>query len=74
MEEFRKKSYLEGLEKEYKRFFRAYCRFISYHAKLCSAVLNEKEKIKLRSIKEKFVKKVEIIKKRIEQEDFKKPL
>ncbi len=68
---FRNKQYLELMDKEFKRMFRAYHKFIAYKNKLENELtLSVEDKKELDHIKSKFKRNVLIATKRISKDDF----
>ena len=68
---FRNKKYLTEADKEFKRMFRAYHKYISYRNKLKNELTMSKEdEQELRTLDEKFVKNISLAYKRIKRGDF----
>lgn len=68
---FRNKKYLAEADKEFKRMFRAYHKYISYRNKLKNELTMSKEDEKeLQTLDEKFVKNISLAYKRIKRGDF----
>ena len=68
---FRNKKYLENMDKEFKRTFRAYHKFIAYKNKLENELtLSDEDKIVLDNLKKRYKKNIEMAHKRVNKNDF----
>lgn len=70
---FRNEKYLNELELNFKKMFRAYHRYIAYRNKLLKELtLSENQKQTLAKIDEKFIRNVNVVTKRVTKDDFKR--
>lgn len=68
---FRNQKYLENMEQEFKRMFRAYHKYLAYRNKLRNELaLSDNDVEQLNFLDQKFIKNINKAEKRIQKEDF----